>query len=100
MNERTVLAAQIEWDRWLRAHQTYLSYFIFGGVLALIFGLLFQAQILRLLQGAHVRAMAPAFIGLGVVLTLNAFTVSVFQSVVSVQVYMLASLITLGVANG
>lgn len=43
-NERTALAAQIGWDRWLRAHHAYLSYLISGGVLALISGLFFKPQ--------------------------------------------------------
>ncbi len=29
---------EMEWDRWLRAHQTYLSYLIAGGIPALISG--------------------------------------------------------------
>lgn len=100
INERVTLTAQIEWERSLRAHQTYLSYLIAGGVPALISGLLYQAPILRLLQRVHMRSMFPAFIGLGVVVTLNAFTDSLFQSVVVVQGYMVASLIALRSAHG
>jgi hypothetical protein len=98
LNERLALQERLEWGHWFRAHQAYLSYLIAGGVPALISGLVFQAPILSLLRRAQFRAMFPAFIGLGVVLTMNAFTDSVFQSSVGVQVYMAASLMTLRAA--
>jgi hypothetical protein len=100
VNERIAIKTLLEWDHWFRAHQTYLSYLIAGGVPALISGLLYQAPILRLIQRSHIRAMFPAFIGLGIVLTLNAATDSIFQSVVGVQAYMVASLFTLRAAHG
>jgi hypothetical protein len=100
VNERIALRTLLEWDHWYRAHQTYLSYLIAGGVPALISGLLYQLPILQVLRRKHLAAMFPAFIGLGVVLSMNAFTDSLFQSAVAVQAYMIASLITLRAAHG
>ena len=95
VNERLVLQQEIGWDLWLRAHQTYLSYLIAGGVPALVSGLLIQLPVLKFLRRDLVAMMFPAFVGLGVVLTLNCLTDSIFQSFVSVQVYMIVSLILL-----
>ena len=95
VNERLSLQQEIGWDRWLRAHQTYLSYLIAGGIPALISGLIMQSPVLIFLKRTKRSALFPVFLGLGVVVTLNCFTDSIFQSVVSVQVFMVATLLFL-----
>lgn len=85
INERIAIHGVLGWDRWYRAHQTYLSYTIAGGLPLLVSGILFKAPVLSFLNCS----MMPAFIGLGVILTLNEFTDSVMQSTVSVQISML-----------
>ncbi len=92
VNERIMLGEEMGWDRWLRAHQTYLSYLIAGGVPALISGLLMQSPVLAFLKGRKEYALFPAFLGLGVVVTLNCLTDSIFQSAVNVQIFMAALL--------
>lgn len=87
-NERIVLRQEMEWDRWLRAHQTYLSYLIAGGIPALISGLLMQSPVLTFANAANRSALFPAFLGLGVVVTMNCLTDSIFQSGVAVQTFM------------
>lgn len=95
VNERAALSAEMGWDRWLRAHQTYLSYLIAGGIPALISGLLLQSPVLIFLKRQNLGALFPAFLGIGAVVTLNCLTDSIFQSAVSVQVFMVATLIFL-----
>ena len=95
INERIFIQTEIGWERWFRAHQTYLSYLIAGGVPALISGLIFQLPTLILMKRIHLRNTFPAFIGLGIVLTLNCLTDSIFQSAVAVQAYVIFLLIFL-----
>ena len=95
VNERLALQQELGWDRWLRAHQTYLSYLIAGGIPALISGLLMQSSSLAFLSPEKRSVFFPAFLGLGVVVTMNCFTDSIFQSGVSVQVFMLTTLLFL-----
>lgn len=95
VNERIVLRQEMEWDRWLRAHQTYLSYLIAGGIPALISGLLMQSPVLTFVSAANRSALFPAFLGLGVVVTMNCLTDSIFQSAVAVQMFMATTLIFL-----
>jgi hypothetical protein len=85
VNERLLIHEIIERDWWFRAHQTYLSYLIAGGLPALISGLLFQSAGLTFLS----RNMLPAALGLVAVLGLSGLTDSVFQSFFTVQVYMM-----------
>lgn len=94
-NERAALSQEMGWERWLRAHQTYLSYLIAGGIPALISGVLIQSPVLIFLKRQNRSALFPAFLGLGVVVTLNCLTDSIFQSAVSVQVFMVATLLFL-----
>lgn len=95
VNERFAIQQELDWDRWLRAHQTYLSYLIAGGIPALVSGLVFQSPVLAFLGRARRAALFPAFLGLGVVVTMNCFTDSIFQSAVAVQVFMLTTLLFL-----
>ena len=95
VNERLVIQQEMKWDRWLRAHQTYLSYLIAGGIPALISGLVMQSPILAFVGAVKRSILFPAFLGLGVVVTMNCFTDSIFQSGVSVQVFMLTTLLFL-----
>ena len=95
VNERFALNAELNWDKWFRAHQTYLSYLIAGGIPALISGLIMQSPVLAFLKSTNRSAMLPAFLGLGVVVTMNCLTDSIFQSGVNVQVFMVATLIFL-----
>lgn len=95
VNERIALRQEMEWDRWLSAHQTYLSYLIAGGIPALISGLILQSPVLAFLSRARRSTFFPAFLGLGVVVTMNCLTDSIFQSAVNVQVFMVATLIFL-----
>jgi len=95
VNERLALKQEMEWERWIRAHQTYISYLLAGGIPALISGLVMQSPTLSLLTSAKRPLLFPVFLGLGVVVTLNCFTDSIFQSAVSVQVFMAATLIFL-----
>lgn len=95
VNERIALQQEMAWERWFRAHQSYLSYLIAGGIPALISGLLMQGSVLAFLSAAKRSSFFPAFLGLGVVVTLNCFTDSVFQSGVGVQAFMLTTLILL-----
>jgi len=95
VNERFSIQQEMGWDRWLRAHQTYLSYLMAGGILALISGLLMQSPVLAFVSAAKRPTFFPAFLGLGVIITLNCLTDSIFQSAVSVQVFMVTTLIVL-----
>lgn len=95
VNERFAIRQELEGERWLYAHQTYLSYLIAGGIPALISGLIMQSPVLAFLKSAKRSTMLPAFLGLGVVVTMNCFTDSIFQSAVNVQVFMAATLIFL-----
>jgi hypothetical protein len=88
VNERIALRQEMEWDRWLRAHQTYLSYLIAGGLPALISGVLMQSPVMTFVSAANRSALFPAFLGLGVVVTMNCLTDSIFQSGVAVQTFM------------
>ena len=88
INERILLQNEMETGRWLRAHQTYLSYLIAGGIPALISGLILQAPTLQFLRRKVIATAFPLFLGLGLVITLNSLTDSVMQSGVSVQIYM------------
>ena len=95
VNERLAIQQELDWEKWYRAHQTYLSYLIAGGIPALISGLVFQSPVLAFLGRARRAALFPAFLGLGVVVTMNCFTDSIFQSAVAVQVFMLTTLLFL-----
>ena len=95
VNERIAIQQDIGWERWFRAHQTYLSFLIAGGIPALISGLLMQSPVLAFFSAAKRSTLFPAFLGLGVVVTMNCFTDSIFQSGVSVQVFMLTTLLFL-----
>lgn len=95
VNERLALQQEMEWSRWLSAHQTYLSYLIAGGIPALISGLVLQSPVLAFLSRSKISTFFPAFLGLGVVVTMNCLTDSIFQSGVNVQVFMVATLIFL-----
>jgi hypothetical protein len=94
-NERFAIEQELGWDKWFRAHQTYLSYLIAGGVPALISGLILQSPVLAFLNSKNRSALFPAFLGLGVVVTMNCLTDSVFQSAVNVQGFMAATLVFL-----
>lgn len=89
VNERFLIHQIIERDWWFRAHQTYLSYLIAGGWIALVSGLLFQGAAFALFT----RALFPAGLGMVLVPGLNGLTDSVFQSFFSVQLYMLLVLL-------
>lgn len=95
INERAALQLEMNWDNWLRAHQTYLSYLIAGGIPALLSGLAMQSPVLAFLTKTKARVFVPAFFGLGVVVTLNCLTDSIFQSAVNVQAFMLVTLLFL-----
>ena len=99
VNERMAIQHVTEFEYWYRAHQTYLSYLIAGGVFALISGLLLQLPVLVFLHRANAMAMFPAFIGLGLVLTLNCLTDSVMQSALSVQNYLVLTLFSFKAAG-
>ena len=85
VNERLLIHQIIDRDWWFRAHQTYLSYLIAGGAIALVSGVLFQAAALCFFT----RQLFPAALGLFMVPALSGLTDSIFQSVFSVQLYML-----------
>ncbi|MGB7316665.1 MAG: hypothetical protein WBC85_01730 [Planktotalea sp.] len=93
INERILIQNEIGWTRWLRAHQSYLSYLIAGGPLALISGVILQLPVLYFLRRNVFRDKFPAFIGLGAVLALNCLTDSILQSAVAVQAYMVILLL-------
>lgn len=95
VNERLLIHEIIDRDWWFRAHQTYLSYLIAGGVPALLSGVLFQAAGLAF----RARAMLPAALGLVGVLGLNGLTDSVFQSFFNVQLYMMLVMILFEVSR-
>lgn len=99
VNERIALRLELDWERWLRAHQTYLSYLIAGGIPALLSGVLMQSPVLAFVGSVRRVAFLPAFLGLGVVVTLNCLTDSIFQSAVNVQAFMLMTLVFLKVKN-
>lgn len=94
-NERLAIEQEMLWGKWFRAHQTYLSFLIAGGVPALISGLILQSPVLAFLNSKNRPTLFPAFLGLGVVITMNCLTDSVFQSAVNVQGFMAATLIFL-----
>lgn len=95
INEYVALQKELDWSKWFRAHQTYLSYLIAGGIPALVSGLIMQSPVLAFVTSAKRSALFPAFLGLGVVVTLNCMTDSIFQSAVNVQIFMAATLIFL-----
>ncbi|WP_439144272.1 O-antigen ligase family protein [Planktotalea sp.] len=95
INERIALRIEMDWDRWLRAHQTYFSYLIAGGIPTLLSGVMMQSPTLSFLRAQNWRSFVPAFLGLGVVVTLNCFTDSLFQSAVNVQAFMLITVLLL-----
>ena len=92
VNERIALQQEMGWEKWLRAHQTYLSYLVAGGVPALISGLMMQSPVFAFIRADKRLMFFPTFLGLGVVVTLNCFTDSIFQSAVNVQVFMATTL--------
>lgn len=93
INERLLLSDVGSDDRWYRAHQTYLSFWLGGGVIGLFFGLLFQLSALALVWPHFTRALAPAAISLLGVTILNGMTDSIFQSFITLQIYMLLVLL-------
>lgn len=93
VNERILLHEILEREWWFRAHQTYLSYWIGGGLLGLISGLIFQTSICVLLFAPNAKTMRPIVFGLFGVIGLNGTTESIFQSFVAVQFYTLVVLI-------
>lgn len=95
VNERIALNQELSKELWFRAHQSYLSFLIAGGVFALLSGLIMQSPALIFLSRARRSALFPAFLGFGIVVTMNCFTDSVFQSSVAVQAYMVGVLIFL-----
>ena len=95
VNERFAIRQELEWERWLYSHQTYLSYLIAGGIPALISGLFMQSPVLAFLKSTRRSTMLPAFLGLGVAVTMNCFTDSIFNSAANVQMFMVATLIFL-----
>jgi hypothetical protein len=94
-NERIALNQEMDWEKWFRAHQTYISFLIAGGVLALLSGLIMQSTVLAFLGSKKRAIFFPAFLGFGLVVTMNCFTDSIFQSAVNVQIFMVATLIFL-----
>ena len=95
VNERFTLQQELEWKKWQYAHQSYLSYLIVGGIPALISGLVLQSPVLVFSSRAKQSTLLPAFVGLGVVVTMNCLTDSIFNSAVNVQVFMVATLVFL-----
>lgn len=95
VNERIALNQELSKEFWFRAHQSYLSFLIAGGVFALLSGLIMQSSALIFLSRARRSGLFPAFLGFGIVVTLNCFTDSIFQSSVAVQAYMVGVLIFL-----
>lgn len=91
INERLAIHQVLEHTSWFRAHQTYLSYVISGGVLALLSGLLFQMAPLVARAGAGL-STRMAVAGFVLVCALNGLTDSVFQSFTNVQGYALITL--------
>jgi len=92
-NERAAIEQEIGWGKWYRAHQAYLSYLVAGGIPALVSGLLLQSPALIFLKRQNRGALLPAFLGIGVVVTLNCLTDSIFQSAVAVQAFMVVALL-------
>ena len=95
VNERFAIRQEFRGEHWQNAHQAYLSYLVAGGIPALISGLLMQSPVLAFLKSTRRSTMLPAFLGLGVAVTMNCFTDSIFQSAVNVQMFMVATLIFL-----
>lgn len=95
VNERLAIQQELAWSPGFRAHQTYLSYLVAGGIPALISGIIMQSSALAFMKSAKRSALFPVFLGLGVVVTLNCTTDSIFQSAVSVQVFMVTTLLFL-----
>lgn len=85
INERVMVDVKTPTGFPLRAHQTYLSYLLAGGVLALISGLIFQAAVFAMKITQNGFARGPLVVGLCIVPALNGLTDSAFQSVVTVQ---------------
>jgi hypothetical protein len=94
-NEHVALNQAIGWENGFKAHQTYLSYLIAGGVFTLLSGLIMQSSALAFIGSKNRAVFFPAFLGLGVVITLNTFTDSIFQMGSNVQFFMVATLIFL-----
>lgn len=99
VNEQFAIGRELNWELWYRAHQTYLSYIIAGGVTALISGLIMQSSVMIFMLRKNRTKFFPAFLGLGFVVTLNCFTDSVFQSAVAVHAFMVITLIFLRVSD-
>lgn len=99
VNERFAIGQKLNWELWYHAHQTYLSYIIAGGVIALISGLIMQSLAMIFMRRKHCSEFFPAFLGLGFVVTLNCLTDSVFQSGVAVHAFMIITLIFLRVSD-
>ena len=93
INERFLLHQLLDQEWWFRAHQTYLSYWIGGGLLGLASGLFFQMSAFALILHRSSRDLRPAVIGLVIVVGLNGLTESIFQSFVSVQFFVLLVLL-------
>jgi hypothetical protein len=91
VNERLLIHGIITRDWWFAAHQTYLSYLIAGGWIALASGIIFQCAGCQLFH----RGTLPAALGIVLVPALNGLTDSVFQSFFAVQLYMLLLLFIL-----
>lgn len=89
INERFILREIGPEKWWYRAHQTYLSFWLSGGIIGLGFGLLFQLTALSLISPVYKRSLAPAVVALLGITFLNGLTDSIFQSFFSLQVYML-----------
>lgn len=95
VNERLAINQELDWEKWFRAHQSYLSFLIAGGIPALLSGLILQSSALAFIGARRRAVFYPAFLGLGVVVTMNCLTDSIFQSAVNVQMFMVATLVFL-----
>lgn len=89
VNERFLLQQILQKDWWFRSHQTYLSYWIGGGLLGLISGIALQLAALDLFSRRSGAFLRPAAFGLVIILGLHGLTESVFQSFVAVQMFIL-----------
>lgn len=93
VNERDAIQKISQHSSWFRAHQTYLSYMVGGGVLALVSGLAFQAAPLFGLARRLPSSWWLGVCGFVGVCALNGFTDSVFQSFTNVQAYCVITLL-------
>ena len=99
VNEREAIQEISQHSSWFRAHQTYLSYLVGGGILALISGLAFQATPLFAMPRGVPSSWWLAGGGFVAVCALNGLTDSVFQSYTNVQGYCLITLLFLAAAR-